>query len=189
MYMIVNKARGKIWFSLFGAMAGVLAARAETVSGTPDAYLDYIEATGQQYINTGVNAETGLKARADFSWGTAVTSSDDWGLLCAKDGKSSDNSTRMLMIHLGNNKPYIGYGLASRGNPGNATTFTRNVRGEIVADFSDYNESTRTAPIRSLPPIRRLTRREAMLISASRFTHSPTTRRSSRASCPDTKSA
>ena len=105
----------------------------------PDAYLDYIEATGQQYIDTGVNAETGLKARAYFSWGPVTSDSDDWGLLCAKDGKSSDSSTRMLMIHLGNNKPYIGYGLASRGNPGNATTFTRNVRGEIVADFSDYN--------------------------------------------------
>ena len=136
---MIAAARGKLLFPLFGVLAGVLAARAETVSGTPDAYLDYIEATGQQYINTEVNAETGLKARADFSWGTAVTSSDDWGLLCAKDGKSSDSSTRMLMIHLGNNKPYVGYGLASRGNPGNATTFTRNVRGEIVADFSDYN--------------------------------------------------
>ena len=88
MYMIVNKARGKIWFSLFGAMAGVLAALAETVSGTPDAYLDYIEATGQQYINTGVNAETGLKARADFSWGSVVSTYDDWGLLGAKDGKA-----------------------------------------------------------------------------------------------------
>ena len=84
-------------------MMCVPAARAETVSGTPDAYLDYIEATGEQYIDTGVNAETGLKARADFSWGTAG-SNDDWGLLCAKDGQSGDNSTRMLMIHLGNNK-------------------------------------------------------------------------------------
>ena len=122
-----------------GAAAFALTVNAETITAVPDAYLDYIEATGQQYINTGVNAETGLKARADFSWGDKVTSSDDWGLLCAKDGKSGDNSTRMLMIHLGNNKPYVGYGLASRGNPGNATTFTRNVRGEIVADFSDYN--------------------------------------------------
>ena len=122
-----------------GAAAFALTVNAETITAVPDAYLDYIEATGQQYINTEVNAETGLKARADFSWGTAVTSSDDWGLLCAKDGKSGDSSTRMLMIHLGSNMPYVGYGLASRGNPGNATTFTRNVRGEIVADFSDYN--------------------------------------------------
>ena len=84
----VSNARGRLLFSLFGAMAGVLAARAATVSGTPDAYLDYIEATGQQYINTGVNAETGLKARADFSWGSVVSTYDDWGLLGAKDGKA-----------------------------------------------------------------------------------------------------
>ena len=41
MHMIINDARSKLLFSLFGAMVGVLAARAETVSGTPDAYLDY----------------------------------------------------------------------------------------------------------------------------------------------------
>ena len=135
----VSNARGKLLFSLFGAMAGVLAARAATVSGTPDAYLDYIEATGQQYIDTEVRAEAGLKARADFSWGAVTSGYDDWGLLGAKDGQSGDNSTRMLMIHLGNNKPYVGYGLGSRGVPGNATVLTRNVRGEIVADFSDCN--------------------------------------------------
>ena len=118
-------------------MMCVPAARAETVSGTPDAYLDYIEATGEQYIDTGVNAETGLKARADFSWGSKVADYDDWGLLGAKDGQSGDNSTRMLMIHLGNNKPYVGYGLGGRGQVG--TILTRDVRGEIVADFSDYN--------------------------------------------------
>ena len=118
-------------------MMCVPAARAETVSGTPDAYLDYIEATGQQYINTGVNAETGLKARADFSWGPAGTW-DDWGVLGAKDGYSGDNSTRMLMIHISKDL-YVGYGLKSRGTPANAMAITRNVRGEILADFSDYN--------------------------------------------------
>ena len=137
--LMIVAARGKLLFSLFGATVGVLAARAATVYGTPDAYLDYIEATGLQYINTGVNAETGLKARADFSWGAVTSTYDDWGLLCAKDGKSGDNSTRMLMIHLGGNNPYIGYGLGSRGVPGNATNVTRNVRGEIVADFLDCN--------------------------------------------------
>ena len=137
MRIIVNDVRSKLFVSLIGAMAGILAAQAETITGTPDAYLDYIEATGTQYINTGVNAETGLKARADFSWGSKVKDYDDWGLLGAKDGQSGDSSTRMLMIHLGNNKPYIGYGLAGRGQVG--TILTRDVRGEILADFSDYN--------------------------------------------------
>ena len=30
--------------------------------------LEYIEATGAQYIDTGVNAETGLQAQIDFAW-------------------------------------------------------------------------------------------------------------------------
>ena len=134
----MNGATGKLLVSLFGAFA-MNVCLAETVTAEPDAFLDYIEATGSQYINTGVNAETGLKARADFSWGAVTSDYDDWGLLCAKDGQSGDSSTRMLMIHLGGNKPYVGYGLGSRGTPGNATNFTRNVRGEIVADFSDCN--------------------------------------------------
>lgn len=47
------------------------AVRADIETAEPDAFLDYIEATGSQYIDTGVNAETGLKARIDFSWASA----------------------------------------------------------------------------------------------------------------------
>ena len=110
---------------------------AETVSGEPDAYLDYIVANGSQYIDTGVNAETGLKVRADFAWGGSSSDNNDWGLVGAKLSGSSDNARRMLMIHMWSQKPFVGYGLGARGNPGNATNFTRGVRCEVVADFSD----------------------------------------------------
>ena len=43
----------------FGLLA--LCVRGETVTAEPDAFLDYIEANGSQYINTGVNAETGAQ--------------------------------------------------------------------------------------------------------------------------------
>ena len=36
-----------------------ICARGETVTEEPDAFLEYIEATGSQYIDTEVNAETG----------------------------------------------------------------------------------------------------------------------------------
>ena len=110
---------------------------AETVSGEPDAYLDYIVANGSQYIDTGVNAETGLKVRADFAWGGSSSDNNDWGLVGAKLSGSGDNARRMLMIHMYNQKPFVGYGLGSRGAPGNATSFTRGTRCEVVADFSD----------------------------------------------------
>jgi len=55
---------------LFAALSAGI--RAETVTAEPDAFLDYIEATGTQYIDTGVNAETGLKARIDFAPGAGT---------------------------------------------------------------------------------------------------------------------
>ena len=60
-----------------------LCARGETDTAEPDAFLEYIEATGTQYIDTGVNAETGLRARCDFSWAAKVKDNDDWSLLDA----------------------------------------------------------------------------------------------------------
>ena len=65
------------------ALAAPMAARAETEIAEPDAFLEYIEATGTQYIDTGVNAETGLKARIDFSWASGNISGNDWSLLDA----------------------------------------------------------------------------------------------------------
>ena len=127
---------GKLLALLLGAFA-MNVCPAETVPGEPDAYLDYIVATGQQYIVTGVNAETGLKVRADFAWGEKTANNDDWGLVGAKLSGSGDDARRMLMIHMWSQKPFVGYGLGARGTPGNATNFTRGVRCEVVADFSD----------------------------------------------------
>ena len=84
------------------ATGTAITARAETVTGVePDAFLEYIEATGTQYIDTGVNAETGLKARCDFSWASGNISGNDWSLLdAAIDSTSSDKRQRFLMCHL-----------------------------------------------------------------------------------------
>ena len=95
------------------------AGRAETVTAEPDAYLDYIEATGSQYIDTGVNAETGLKARVDFAWASGNISGNDWSLLdAAIDNTVSDKRNRFLMCHLygGGGKPFFGYGVRDPGS-------------------------------------------------------------------------
>ena len=102
--------------------------------------LDYIEATAKQYIDTGVNAATGLKVAADFSWGDKVKDNDDWGLVGAKNKDSGDAGIRMLMVHIYNQKPFIGYGKKLRGNPSNASAFERNKRCKIIADFSDSSK-------------------------------------------------
>ena len=112
--------------AVLAALAVPTAAVADTDTAEPDAFLDYIEATGSQYIDTGVNAETGLKARIDFAWASGNISGKDWSLLdAAIDNTVSDKRTRFLMCHLygGGGKPYFGYGVKQRKNPDGSFPF------------------------------------------------------------------
>ena len=132
---------GKRLALLLGAFA-VNVCPAETIEGTPDAFLDYIEATGSQYIDTGVNAETGLKARIDFSWASGNISGNDWSILdAAIDNTDSNKRNRFLMCHLygGGGKPYFGYGIKQRKNPDGSFPFVGGQRYEIVTDMTDTN--------------------------------------------------
>ena len=113
-------------------------AAGETDLAEPDALLDYIEATGSQYIDTGINAETGLKARVDFAWATGFSEQDDWSLLAATiDNTVSDKRTRFLMCHLYKAKPYFGYGVKQRRNPAFSVPFVGGQRCEIITDMTD----------------------------------------------------
>ena len=116
-----------------------ICARGETVTEEPDAFLEYIEATGSQYIDTDVNAETGLKAQIDFAWASVDLSGKDWSLLDATINNSDSNKrTRFLMCHMSNKKPFFGYG-KQRGNPSGAVDFVVGERCEIITDMTDPN--------------------------------------------------
>lgn len=83
------------------ATVGAIPASAETVSAEPDAFLEYVEtnqdandsAKVTQYIDTGVKAETGLKARLD----AVILSStrNDSAIL----GARYNSDRRFLMLH------------------------------------------------------------------------------------------
>ena len=121
----------------FGLLA--LFVRGETVTAEPDAFLDYIEANGSQYINTGVNAETGLKARIDLEIGS-YSGNADWGFLdAATVASASDNRKRIFLCHLYSYKPFFGYGLKQRGNPSGTFRLDGGNRYEIVSDMTDTN--------------------------------------------------
>jgi len=112
--------------------------RGETVTEEPDAFLEYIEATGSQYIDTDVNAETGLKAQIDFAWASGDISGKDWSFLDATiDNSVSDKRTRFLMCHMFKKKPFFGYGVKQRGNPSGAVDFVGGERCEIITDMTD----------------------------------------------------
>ena len=123
------------------ALCAGICAHADTFTEEPDAFLDYIEATGSQYIDTGVNAETGLKARFDLEMGDFSGDSTDWGFLDAADPVTtvSDNRSRIFMCHMYNSKPFFGYGLKQRGNPSVSFKFVSGQRYEIVTDMTDIN--------------------------------------------------
>ena len=123
------------------ALCAGICAHADTFTEEPDAFLDYIEATGSQYIDTGVNAETGLKARIDLEMGNFDSDTTDWGFLDAADPVTtvSDNRSRIFMCHMYNSKPFFGYGLKQRGNPSVSFKFVSGQRYEIVTDMTDIN--------------------------------------------------
>ena len=129
--------------AIFAAAAGLAAcALGNTVTEEPDAFLEYIEATGSQYIDTGVNAETGLKAQIDFAWASGNISTNDWSLLDATiDNSVSDKRRRFLMCHMSQKKPFFGYG-KQRGNPSGAVDFVGGERCEIITDMTDTNSLT-----------------------------------------------
>lgn len=124
-----------------GELLSVVASAATaTLPGAPDAYLDYVEATGTQYIDTGVNAETGLKARIDMEWGATVKpladGGDDWSML---DARKTSGDTRFYLCHLAKNTAetsfIFGYGYNSWHRT--ATEAVRGSRFEVLADFSN----------------------------------------------------
>lgn len=129
------KVKHKIACSQFNILlAGVMAVaavNAETIVGEPDAYLDYIEANGSQYIDTGVNAETGLKARMDMQ----IPSSGN-NDTCILGARHSD--IRFLMIHSveATSKPFVGYGNGSNRSWRPSSTFPTDAF-EYISDFSN----------------------------------------------------
>ena len=100
--------------------------------------LEYIESSGTQWIDSGVNGATGLKFSCDLSWDTSHTGSSansDWMLVGARKDTSSD--TRIVPIYI-EQTVCFGYGKFAR----TAFSYTLGVRHEIVADFTDPSAST-----------------------------------------------
>lgn len=117
---------------------GASPARAETVTAEPDALLEYVETpqhasnndTVTQYIDTGVKAETGLKARMDAVILSSTRS--DSAIL----GARYNSDRRFLMLHNNSSFTWAAYG---KGNDGKWTDSAnrKGVRQEQLADFSD----------------------------------------------------
>ena len=99
--------------------------------------LEYIQSSGSQWIDSGVNGETGLKFCGDLEWDTSHTGSNenaDWMLVGARKNTSSD--TRIIPIYI-EKKVCFGYGKFAR----TIWPYALGVRHEIVADFTEPSVS------------------------------------------------
>ncbi|MBR4612764.1 MAG: hypothetical protein IKO40_08615, partial [Kiritimatiellae bacterium] len=99
--------------------------------------LEYIKSSGTQWINSGVNGETGLKFCGDLEWDTShVGSSEnaDWMLVGAR--KDTSSNTRIIPIYI-EKKVCFGYGKFAR----TIWPYALGVRHEIVADFTEPSPS------------------------------------------------
>ena len=111
----------------------------ETVVAEPDAFLEYVEtdqdssnsATVTQYIDTGVTAETGLKARMDAV--VLSTTRSDSAIL----GARYNNTRRFLMLHSNGQKAWTAYGNGDSGKWTDSVKHPVGTRYEQLVDFSD----------------------------------------------------
>ncbi|MCR5414152.1 MAG: hypothetical protein K6F50_05435, partial [Kiritimatiellae bacterium] len=122
------------------ALTSPMVSQADTVQDEqPDAFLEYVEtdqdssndATVTQYIDTGVKAETGLKARMD-----AVVLSNtrsDSAIL----GARYNSNRRFLMLHSYGKEAFTAYGLGDTGKWTDSVEHPVDDRYEQLVDFSD----------------------------------------------------
>lgn len=128
-----------IWarWTLAAGVALFAATAQSAVIGQPDAWLDYVESDGNQYIDTGVNAATGVRASLDLAW---TTNSASMVMLGAK-GKLNGSGTvsRFFPCYFKNSKPYFGYGKGDAKAATNGVAVAANERIEIMGDLSSTN--------------------------------------------------
>lgn len=93
----------------YGAKGAALIATATTPvdlpSQHPDAFVDYVEATGVQYLDTGIRARSGTKAEID---GLFTVMGGDVAFLDARE--SGTTNTRIMFFHTANGALGMGYG-------------------------------------------------------------------------------
>ncbi|MBO6168270.1 MAG: hypothetical protein J6P13_08010 [Kiritimatiellae bacterium] len=128
------------WIVALMMTAAILPAAAETVTDVePDAFLEWVETpqdssnddTVTQYIDTGVKAETGLKARMDAV--VLSNTRNDSAIL----GARYNNNRRFLMLHSYGKNAWTAYGLNNSGKWTDSVQHPVGTRYEQLVDFSD----------------------------------------------------
>ena len=108
---------------------------------TPDKFIRYVEATGQQAVDTGIVGRYGMRAEMQVEW---MAVGGDTAFLDARgDDGTSDNNTRIMFCHNGGWEPIgMGYGTFQYGKSGTATCKWETDRVyNMTTDFTVTNDT------------------------------------------------
>ena len=99
---------------------GVFLAGLALFAETPDKFIRYVEATGQQAVDTGIVGRYGMRAEMQVEW---MAVGGDTAFLDARgDDGTSENNTRIMFCHNGGAAPVgVAYGAFQYGKLGSAT--------------------------------------------------------------------
>ena len=107
------------------ALACAFAVPAASFAETPDAYLDYVESTGSQYIDTGVTGKSGTRMVAEMEWGETPSSQSTF---CG----AYDGSTYVVTPYTSAGSSHqVGYARNSQYQVGGSGKPTPNIRFRV----------------------------------------------------------
>ena len=116
----------------------------DTAKGRPDKYVEYIQATGLQMLDTGVPARPGVKAEGDFLYWSDTTTPQTYLGSCTGPG--------MIMIHQTYQQSWASFGadafgVASPGGlrhpvDGSSIQYATGVKTHFVCDLTDPSRVT-----------------------------------------------
>lgn len=136
--LVPNGLKSAMFLVLGVAMLPMAAEAADKVylsNGTSYTRLEYLQSTGSQYIDTGIAAKSGTKARIDFSL-TSIPS--DGGILAARNGTGD---TRFYLAYYYGGLIY-GYGVLSSA----AGSLSANTRYVLESTLEEDNQYVGCAP-------------------------------------------
>lgn len=105
-----DRVGNRVYMSLGDVSSGPITNELPLCAKEPEYYLDYIQSTGSEFINTGVRGRCDTKAEIEMEW---CQVGSDWAFLDARASVNNDSSpnTRFFLWHT--SQSHFAYGYSS----------------------------------------------------------------------------
>ena len=127
-----NRVENKVYLPFGNTVAGTVTNDLPVCEYEPAYFLDYIQSTGTEFINTGVRGRSDTKAEIEMEW---CEVGSDWSVLDARGSISNDTTpaTRFFMWHT--SAGHLAYGYADYKRQ-DRTTALANSRYHVVSELA-----------------------------------------------------